>query len=282
MPPGRARPPAPRPRQSALHTNGSSTSTDTSTRSGIARHYYRRGHGRRIALVGTPGTPEFEASYLAAAFVAREAFLRKIKQEAEAGTVGLVVRCYLESATLDHLSAATRRAHARVLNGWVAADQLATRQVAGLGPKAIRAMMARRASTPAAANDLLWKVSGLMQFAVERRWRKTDPTRSIAPFPRGVGRRGWTRAEPTAFRARWPISTTAGKAFVLLVMTGKKPKDTVALTAGDRTCNSLYAEHRPGYSTGCVRADDRKGETVHSPRLRQFLRGGRPCRRANA
>ena len=72
-----------------------------------------------------------------------------------------------------------------------------------------------------------------MQFAVERRWRKTDPTRSVTPFPRGIGQRGWTRAELTAFKARWPISTTAGRAFVLLVMTGKRPKDTVGLTAGE-------------------------------------------------
>jgi hypothetical protein len=202
-------------------------------KNGIARHYYRRGHGRRIALVGMPGTPEFEASYQAAAFVAREAFLRKIKRDAEAGTVGLLVRHYLESAILDHLSTAARRAHARVLSGWVAADQLETRQVAALGPKAIRAMMARRAATPAAANDLLRKVSGLMQFAVERRWRKTDPMRSVAPFPRGEGRRAWTTAELAAFEARWPIATTAGKALVLLVMTRKGPQNIVALTTSE-------------------------------------------------
>ncbi len=204
-------------------------------RKGTARHYYRRGRGRRIALAGLPGTPEFEASYRAAAFVVHEAFMRKLRRDAEAGTIGHLVRQYLKSPCLDHLCAVTRRAHERVLNGWVAAEDLAMRQVAVLGPKAMQQMITWRAATPAAANDLLRKVSMLMQFAIQRGWRKTDPTRSIARFPSGRRRRIWTKAELAAFEARWPIATTAGKAFLLLVVTGKRPKAIVRWTTAELT-----------------------------------------------
>ncbi len=110
---------------------------------------------------------------------------------------------------------------------------MATRSVAALRPHHMRAMMANRAATPAAANDLLKKVSQLMRFAVERRWRPDDPTRNIAPYARSSPRRAWTAAELSTFAARWPASTTAGTALVLLLATRLRPKDIVRLKGAD-------------------------------------------------
>ena len=202
-------------------------------RRGVERHYYRRGHGRRIALLGTPDTAEFETSYATAEFTTRQAFLRMIKREAESGTVGLLVRRYLAGKSLDQLNAATRRAHERVLNGWVTADRMERCKVADLSPQHMRSVMKRRTTMPAAANDLLRKISQLMQFAVDHRWRADDPTQQVPLFARGAGRRAWTPSECRAFQARWPVSTTAGMAFVLLVKTGKRAKDVVRLTETD-------------------------------------------------
>lgn len=97
----------------------------------------------------------------------------------------------------------------------------------------MRALMKRRMTTPAAANDLLRKISQLMQFAVDHRWRVDDPTQQVALFARGAGRRAWTPSERCVFQARWPVPTTAGMAFILLVKTGKRPKDIVKLTEAD-------------------------------------------------
>jgi hypothetical protein len=70
----------------------------------------------------------------------------------------------------------------------------------------VRDLMARKANTPAAANNLARMIRILMRFAIDEGWRKDDPTLGIKMLKiKSDGFHCWTYEELETFERHWPI-----------------------------------------------------------------------------
>lgn len=96
-------------------------------------------------------------------------------------------------------------------------------------------------SGPAAANNLLRVLRGLMAFAVSRKWRNDDPTRDIKRLKyRTDGFHTWTEEEIVRFEARWAIGTRERLAFDLLLYTGQRSGDVRQMSAGQISDGCIF------------------------------------------
>ena len=90
--------------------------------------------------------------------------------------------------------------------------------------------MARRANTPAAANNMVRMIRLLMRFAIDEGWRKDDPTLGIKMLKiKSDGFHCWTYDELEAFERRWPIGTRKRLAFALLLYSFQRRGDVIRL-----------------------------------------------------
>jgi integrase len=90
--------------------------------------------------------------------------------------------------------------------------------------------VAKKAETPAAANNLLRMIRLLMRFAIEEEWRCDDPTLGVKSIRiRSDGFHTWTEDEIAAFEERWPIGTRERLAFSLLLHTAQRRGDVILM-----------------------------------------------------
>lgn len=82
-------------------------------------------------------------------------------------------------------------------------------------------MIAKRATTPGAADQLLKKLKVLLHFAIDNGWRTDDPTLRIKKFPEGEYHT-WTDVEIDQFEKAWPIGSRERMAFGLFLYTGQR------------------------------------------------------------
>lgn len=195
-------------------------------RHGHERLYYRRG-GRRVALPGPTGSPEFLEAYQAAQ-ASHGAQQADKAARLTPGTVAALVASYRSSATWRALRPETHRAYSPFLDDLVA--QHHGNRVAMMEPRHVRQLVEKRADTPASANRLLSILRILMQHAIGLGWRDTDPTAGV----RGIRYRTrsietWTEQDIEAFRRHWPAGTRARLALSLLLYTGQRRGDVIRL-----------------------------------------------------
>lgn len=94
----------------------------------------------------------------------------------------------------------------------------------------IRSIIAKRANTPAAANNLLRMLRILMRFAISENWRDDDPTIGVRGFRnRTDGFHTWTEEEITAFEVYHLPGTRARLAIALLLYTGQRRGDVIRM-----------------------------------------------------
>jgi integrase len=93
-------------------------------------------------------------------------------------------------------------------------------------------MMAKRASVPGKANNMLSKLRILISFAIDRGWRSDDPTVRIKRFRLGTIHT-WTDEEISAYEQRWPIGSAERTAFGLLLYTGQRISDVARMVWTD-------------------------------------------------
>jgi integrase len=96
----------------------------------------------------------------------------------------------------------------------------------------VKRIVASKADTPGAANDLLKKIRALIRFAIESGIRTDDPTLRIKAFPEGEIHT-WTEDEIAQFEARWPKGTRQRTAFALFLYTGQRRSDVVRMAWTD-------------------------------------------------
>jgi integrase len=96
----------------------------------------------------------------------------------------------------------------------------------------VKRIIAAKANTPGAANDLLKKIRALIKFAIESGIRTDDPTVRIKTFPEGTIHT-WTEDEIAQFEARWPKGTRERTAFALYLYTGQRRSDVVRMAWTD-------------------------------------------------
>ena len=200
-------------------------------RHGRRRYYFRRDRGPRIALPGLPGSSEFLAAYQAA-LVGEAARLAAPKHRGQPGTFDRLVQDYFTSADFKRLSASTQRPYTLVIERIIRDEKIGHRLVAEMTREHVKRIVAKRSATPGAANDVLKKLKILVHFAIDNGWRTDDPTLRIKKFAGGEFHT-WTEEEITGFEARWPVGSMPRLAFALLVCTGQRRSDVVAMSWTD-------------------------------------------------
>lgn len=196
-------------------------------RHGKVRRYFRRPGHKRMPLPGLPGSEEFMAAYQ----MALEGLTAKPPIGAgrnKPGSIAAVVVAYFNSAAFQSLAESTKATYRGILEAFRLHH--GEKRIALLERRHIEAMISSRASTPAAANNLLRMIRLLMQFAVANALRRDDPTIGVkAVRMRSDGFYTWSEADISTFEAKHPVGSRARLAFGLLLYTAQRRSDVVKM-----------------------------------------------------
>ena len=192
-------------------------------RHGKVRFRFRRKGARTVYLPGLPGSTEFAQAYADA--VAGETTKLEIGASRVApGTLNALIVAYYRSADFKVLNETTQRTYRGIIERL--RKDYGHLGIRGMKAQHVRAMLDKRAATPAAANNLLRMVKMLMGFAVERGLRAANPAAAVKPLPiKSDGFHCWTEEEIAAFEARWPLGMRERLAFDLLIYTAQRIGD---------------------------------------------------------
>jgi integrase len=192
-------------------------------RSGKPRFYFRRRGFPRVPLPGLPGSEEFMAAYARAL----DAPLPHIKRT-KPGTIGELVGFYLSSAKFLARPPSTQSTYRNIVER--VRDEHGDKPVADLERRHLEAMLAAKATTPAAANHWLRLIKVLMAIAVKEGMRADNPAADIERLDaRTDGFHTWTEAEIAQFEAHHPIGSKARLAFALLLFSAQRRSDVVRM-----------------------------------------------------
>src|SRR5262249_14207046 len=151
-------------------------------RHGRARYYFRRAKGPRIPLPGPPGSDSFMIAYRAA--LAGTQSEAKPANRAAKGTFNYLALEYFSSPDFLRLRPHTSHAYRLVIERFLA--EHGHRLVREMVRDDVKRIIAAKANTPGAANDLLKKIRALIKFSIESGIRTDDPTLRIRAFPEGA------------------------------------------------------------------------------------------------
>jgi integrase len=195
-------------------------------RNGHARFYFRR-RGVRKTLPGLPGSTEFMAAY-AAALTDQGDNITLIGAVAGVGSVAGAVKGYLASADFSGLRPTSRIARRRILETF--AKEHGHRLIAELERKHVDTMLKPFTGKPGASRNFISALRVLIRYAVNVGLRTNDPTIGIktAKLAPG-GHYTWNEDDIAAFEARHPIGTKARLALALLLYSGQRRADVLAL-----------------------------------------------------
>lgn len=193
-------------------------------------HFYFRQPGLpRVALKGTPGSPEFLAAYEAATL----AQALPVAVKTAAGTQGSFDRLvaeYFRSPRFLKNKASSQAVTRGILLRFAAKH--GHRLVADMQPKHLLAIMGQMAATPSAANNLLKKLRALYRYAQLAGYCRFDPTAAVDKYREGT-HHTWTNEEMAQFEKRWPLGTRERTAYALAVYTGQRREDLVSALWSD-------------------------------------------------
>lgn len=194
-------------------------------RHGKVRRYYRRPGQPKIALNGTPGSPEFIAAYHAA--LSGHRIERPAPSMGDGpGSVGAAIAGYYKDTAFLVLAPATRRMRRQYLERFRAEN--GNKRLALMEQKHVAQQLGKL--KPFAARNWLKAVRGLMQFAVATGLRIDDPTAGVRPIKAKCGTiHTWTEDEIATFEAAHPIGTAARLSMALLLHTAARRGDAVRL-----------------------------------------------------
>jgi integrase len=194
-------------------------------RHGKQRYYFRRPGSERLPLPGLPGSVEFMAAYQAAL---AEEISEVGADRTKPGTFSALIVDYYKSTDFRILSASTQQTYRNVIESF--RREHGDKRVATLETRHVRNLLDRKAETPAAANNLRRMLRLLLNFAVERNWRRDNPVISIRKLnTRSTGFHTWTEDEITTFELEYPIGTRERLAFALLLHTAQRRADVVTM-----------------------------------------------------
>ena len=200
---------------------------------GKARWYFRRRGFKKVPLPGLPWSPEFMAAYeRALAGQPIEIGSRRSKP----GTMRALAVSYYASIAFRSLRLSSQKVYRALIdrfcrdigaNGLVEYGEL---PAATMRREHIVKLMAARADKPDSANGLRKVLRALMQHAVETGIRQDDPTRDVKAIRvKSTGIHSWSENEIAQFEAKYPVGTKERLAFALLLGTGQRVSDIVAM-----------------------------------------------------
>ena len=217
------------------------------------------------------------------------------KRRGEPGTFDRLAQDYFASADYLRLANSTRRTYRLVIERLIREESIGHRLVREMTREHVRRIISRRSATPGMANSVLQKIKVLLCFAIENGWRPGRPTLRMKKFAKGEFHT-WTEDEIAQYERHWPIGTVERLAFALLLYTGQRRSDVVAMSWNDveddiiqvvplktrrSTGAKLTIPIHPALAEalavceGSFRVDpvDELREALHGQRLRQFHGG---------
>ncbi len=203
------------------------------------RYYYRRGNGRRIALPGSPGDPEFMAAYHEAdSKFSKSNNLPEIRPAS--GSFNSLILDYYGSSDFVSLSPASQKNYRRLLDRW--REKHGTKPVKDLERRHVVAHLTERfrLAGPEGSNGLRKVLKIICRFALDNNWRTDDPTFKIRKYKSpGDGFEPWSDDDIAAFLKHWGPATRERVALCLLYYLGQRRGDVVRLGRQHRNGDTI-------------------------------------------
>jgi len=196
----------------------------------VTRHkrtvwYVRIGAGPRTRIHSAYGTPEFMAEYQAA-IMGAAAPVKPAKEGR--GTLAWLIARYHESSVWASLAPATRRQRENILKHVIA--QSGDVPFSAVTRAKIVEGRERRKATPAQANVFIKVMRGLFDWALDLEHVSENPARDVKFVAvKTDGFHTWTESELDRYEAHWPLGTRERLAYDVLLYTGLRRGDAVAL-----------------------------------------------------
>jgi len=192
--------------------------------SGRVYYYLRRPGFARMRFPGLPWSPSFMAAYEAAMSGPRAAIGAG---RSKPGSVAAVIAEYFDSQEFfTSKSDGTQRMRRGILERFRAA--YGERPMMSLPADWIEALLDSK--PPHAARSWLVTLRSLCQFAVKRRYLRSDPTANIKQRAiKGDGFHTWTENEIARYEAHYPIGTKPRLALALLLYTAQRRSDVIRM-----------------------------------------------------
>lgn len=199
----------------------------------IDRHKVRRWRFRKGGFsreLGTDfGSPEFRARYEAAVLEHRTG------QKAGAGaastipgSVGDLVASWYRSPEWAALADETKRTYRGVVERF--RQEHGHKPVNRMERRHVLALLAEKADTPSAANNLRKRLAQLLDHAIALEWIKSNPVRLTKPYKIAAGGfHSWDEGEIARFFEVHQAGTMAHRAVTLMLYTGAARVDAVKL-----------------------------------------------------
>jgi integrase len=195
-------------------------------RHGTLVFYFRKRGCKNVRLRGVLGSAEFMAAYTAA-IEGQEPIEIGVKRS-PVGSVAATVGLYLGSTAFANLAAETQRTRRNILERF--REEHGEKRIAAIERKHVQAMVTAKGKTPSAARNFLNTLRAMIAFAIDAGIRADDPTIGVKrPKIKTDGYRTWSEEDIVAFEATHPLGTMPRLALALLLYTGQRRSDIVAM-----------------------------------------------------
>lgn len=197
-------------------------------RHGTWRVRFRRKGYKDFYFNTVPWSPEFMMQYQSCMAGEAAPPVDSGANKTKAGSFNALIVAYYNSAAFHNLKPSTKATYRGIIERF--REQHGTKSVAKIERKHIMAIIGDMKETPAAANNLLDRLKGLMTLALDLGMRKDDPTLRVRGFrSKSDGFHTWTEEEIAKFESRHPVGSMARLALSLLLYTGQRKSDVVAM-----------------------------------------------------
>jgi integrase len=193
-------------------------------RHGIERLYFRRPGFARQALSGPLGSAAFWAAYSDAM---KGAPVRK-RPQTGSRTLGALIESWYLSPAFSGLKDSTKRAYRSVVEPL--REKHGKRLVAEMHREHVMRLVAEKAATPGAGNNLLKRLRQLMDHAIKLGWRVDNPTSGVDAYRMEAGGfHTWEEQEVARYLEVHGPRTLARRAMLVMLCTGAARSDAVRL-----------------------------------------------------
>lgn len=236
--------------------------TRAKSRHGKVMWRFRMAGRASCYLPGEYGSIAFRQAYESA--LAGKPLAVDSVRSAERGSFDWLIERYLTSPKYQKLKPITQRNRALEIERF--RKDHGARMFADLKGKHVEAIIAKKASTPAAANKLLKLMRLLCRFAVKNEWLDRDPTFGVERYAENAdGYYTWTEADIAQFEAFHGLGSKAVLALRLMLATGASRQDVARL--GWQNIKAGSIEYRRG-KTG----EAHSGSLEFAPELQAALK----------
>lgn len=192
---------------------------------GPKRVRFRKG-GVDLYLTGVPWSDEFMKQYADA----MQGVIRRLEnigaERTKPGSIDEVIVRYYRSGEFATLKSSTKTVRRNIIENF--RKEHGNKPVKLLQRAHVKAMIAAKAKTPSAANNLLKVIRKLLAFAVDDEMIASNVAATVKKLKvHGDGIHTWSEAEIVQFHRRHPVGTKPRLAMDLMLFTGQRRSDVV-------------------------------------------------------